>query len=81
MSGQETEELMDCGIAGTGEGFDARSAGKIGGRWCNPSQSELRSAMLAVLYMPMKAACLEAHRNLLYSGVLQQQQVTLWTAL
>lgn len=44
---------MDKGIVGTGEGFDAASAGKVGGRWCNPSQAELKSVMLKVWEPPI----------------------------
>ena len=45
---QECEDLMNRGIAGTGEGFDAPAAGKAGGRFHNPSSAELRSSMLKV---------------------------------
>ena len=45
---QECEELMDKGISGSGTGFDAPAAGKLGGRWHNPSEAELRDAMRKV---------------------------------
>ena len=39
---------MDRGITGTGAGFDAAAAGKIGGRWKNPTEAEKRLAILKV---------------------------------
>ena len=51
MRGQECEDLMARGIGGTGEGFDAPSQGRLGGRGFgahNASPSNLRAAMLKV---------------------------------
>jgi hypothetical protein len=45
---QECEDLMARGLVGTGAGFDAPAAGKIGGRWRNPSPAESRNIMLKV---------------------------------
>lgn len=45
---QECEDLMARGVTGTGVGFDAAAAGKIGGRWTNPSEAEQRLAVLQV---------------------------------
>ena len=40
---------MNRGVAGTGEGFDAPAAGKVGSRfWNNPSSAELRSSIFRV---------------------------------
>ena len=46
---QELDEFMAKSITGSGEGFDAPSAGRLGGRGFgahNPSLTELRSKML-----------------------------------
>ena len=51
MHMQELEDFMAKGITGTGEGFDARSFGRLGGSGFgahNPSPTELRSKMLKV---------------------------------
>ena len=48
---QELEDFMAKGITGTGEGFDARSVGRLGGSGFgahNPSPTELRSKMVQV---------------------------------
>ena len=50
---QECEDFMTRGIAGSGAGFDAAAAGKIGGRWKNPSDAERR-------LMILKVSCLAA---------------------
>ncbi|KAK9804047.1 hypothetical protein WJX73_008674 [Symbiochloris irregularis] len=45
----ELDELMTKGIAGTGQGFDAPSAGRLGGKGPgahNPSPAVLRAAMV-----------------------------------
>lgn len=39
---------MARGVYGTGAGFDAAAAGKVGGRWKNPSEAERRLAILQV---------------------------------
>ena len=46
---QELDDCMAKGITGSGEGFDAPSVGRLGGRGFgthNPSLTELRSKML-----------------------------------
>ncbi len=46
---QELDDCMAKGIMGSGEGFDAPSAGRLGGRGFgahNPSLTDLRSRML-----------------------------------
>ena len=43
---QECYDFMTRGIVGTGEGFDAPSAGKVGGRWPNSSTAEGPLVML-----------------------------------
>ena len=40
---------MARGIKGSGQGFDAPAAGKVGGRWHNPTQAEARLAALKVV--------------------------------
>ena len=58
---QECDELMVRGIGGTGEGFDAPSAGRLGGRGFgthNDSPAALRSAMVKVPH-PLKLSWLD----------------------
>lgn len=48
---QELEDFMAKGITGTGEGFDAPSAGRLGGSGFgahNVSRTELRGKMVQV---------------------------------
>jgi hypothetical protein len=50
---QECEDDMNRGISGTGSGFDAASAGRLGGRGPvavhNPDPRNLRQAALKVV--------------------------------
>jgi len=45
---------MAKGIVGTGEGFDRTAAGKLGGRWHNPSPAERQSLIRKVQRSPRR---------------------------
>ena len=42
---------MARGVTGTGVGFDAAAAGRVGGRWRNPSEAEQRLAIFQVHFL------------------------------
>ena len=54
---QECEDFMAQGIVGTGEGFDVPAAGKVGGRYRNPSAAERHSIMLKANYPASHSSC------------------------
>ena len=58
---QEVEELMDKGIRGSGQGFDAASVGRLGSHSYipqhNPSAGRLRDVMLQVRLSLPSLAC------------------------
>ena len=45
---QELEDFMAKGITGSGQGFDAPSMGRLGGKGHNPSSTELRNKLVQV---------------------------------